>query len=166
MQTYTVRVDARGREVVSKRDADKDGVPPGHTRLASPHDPDARWAAKGDDLFWCGYKIHLTETCHTPAEAEAEAEGCLRVPAPNLITDVHTTDATVPDVKATEAIQKNLTAREVKPAEHYLDSGYPSADLITAAARQGITMVTPLLADHSPQAPLCQPWVRRPASSG
>ncbi|WP_176726216.1 transposase, partial [Streptomyces sp. AVP053U2] len=74
VQTYTVRVDARGREVVSKRDADKDGVPPGHTRLASPHDPDARWAAKGDDLFWCGYKIHLTETCHTPAEAEAEAE--------------------------------------------------------------------------------------------
>ncbi|MGW3983900.1 transposase [Streptomyces mirabilis] len=94
VQTYTVRVDARGREVVSKRDAGNDGVPPGSTRLASPYDPDARWSAKGNDLFWCGYKIHLTETCHAPAEAEDEAEdeGCLRVPAPNLITDVHTTE--------------------------------------------------------------------------
>jgi hypothetical protein len=62
VQTYAVRVDARGREVISKRDAYNDGVPPGHIRLASPHDPDARWSAKGDDLFWCGYKIHLTET--------------------------------------------------------------------------------------------------------
>ncbi|MGW7731175.1 hypothetical protein ACWGJ6_49250, partial [Streptomyces canus] len=36
-------------------------------RLASPYDPDARWAAKGEDLFWMGYKVHLTETCETPA---------------------------------------------------------------------------------------------------
>ncbi|MCY0924111.1 MULTISPECIES: transposase [unclassified Streptomyces] len=159
VQTYTVRADARGREVVSKRDADSDGVPPGSTRLASPYDSDARWSAKGDDLFWCGYKIHLTETCHAPAEAEAE--GCLRVvPAPNLITDVHTTDATVPDVKATEPIQKNLAEHEVKPAEHYLDSGYPSADLITAAAGQGIAMITPLLADHSPQAKAAEGFER------
>jgi hypothetical protein len=91
VQTYSIRLDARGREVVSKRDADSDGVPPGSIRLASPYDPDARWSAKGDDLFWMGYKIHLTETCHAPteAEAEAEAEACRRVPAPNLITDGH-----------------------------------------------------------------------------
>lgn len=38
---------------------------------------------------------------------------------PNLITDVRTTDATVPDVKATAPIQKNLTERGLKPAEHY-----------------------------------------------
>ncbi|MFI7245917.1 transposase [Streptomyces qinglanensis] len=56
VQTYAVRVDARGREVASKRDADNAGVPPGSTRLASPYDPDARWSAKGDGLFWCGYK--------------------------------------------------------------------------------------------------------------
>jgi transposase len=154
VQTYLIRTDARGREVISKRDADSDGVPPGSIRLASPYDPDARWAAKGDDLFWCGYKIHLTETCHAPAEAEAEAEarGGRRVPAPNLITDVYTTDATVPDVNATAPIQQSLTDHSLGPAEHYLDSGYPSADLITAATKQGITMVTPVLLDHSPQA--------------
>jgi hypothetical protein len=64
VQTYIVRTDARGRQVIKKRDAD-DGVPPGQLRLAAPYDSDARWAAKGDDLFWMGYKIHLTETCTT-----------------------------------------------------------------------------------------------------
>ncbi|WP_267830222.1 IS1182 family transposase [Streptomyces sp. H27-G5] len=150
VQTYIIRSDARGRQVIKKRDTD-DGAPPGQLRLASPYDADARWAAKGDDLFWMGYKIHLTESCGTLPEAEAEAEASPRT-VPNLITDVHTTDATVPDVKATAPIQKNLTAHGLKPAEHYLDSGYPSADLITKALKQGIHMVTPVLLDHSAQA--------------
>lgn len=71
---------------------------------------------------------------------------------PNLITDVHTTDATVPDVKATAPIQRKLAEHGVKPTEHYLDSGYPSADLITDALKQGIRMVTPVLLNHSAQA--------------
>jgi hypothetical protein len=146
VQTYHVRTDSRGREVIKKRDADDEGVPPGSIRLASPYDPDARWSAKGEDLFWCGYKVHFTETCdNTPADTDTG-------PVPHLITDVFTTVATVPDVKATAPIQQNLADREVRPAEHYLDSGYPSADLITAASRQGIRMVTPVLKDHSTQA--------------
>ncbi|MGQ4272382.1 hypothetical protein ACUALU_30760, partial [Nocardiopsis changdeensis] len=52
VQTYAIRTDARGREVIRKRDADDGGVPPGHIRLASPYDPDARWSAKGDTVFW------------------------------------------------------------------------------------------------------------------
>jgi transposase len=157
VQTYCVYTDGRGREVIVKRDPDKHGVPPGRTRLASPYDPDARWAAKGEDLFWLGYKVHLTETCHAPSEAEAEAEAeagdreAVTV-LPNLITDVHTTDATVPDVAATAGIWQRLAERAISPREHYLDSGYPSADLVTAAAQDGITMITPLLADHSHQA--------------
>ncbi|GHI10252.1 transposase [Streptomyces cellostaticus] len=71
---------------------------------------------------------------------------------PNLITDVATTVSTAPDVTATAQIQQRLTERQVKPGEHYLDSGYPSADLVVAAARQDITMVTPLPADRSRQA--------------
>jgi len=35
-------------------------------RLSSPYDTDARWAAKGDDLYWNGYKVHVTETCEGP----------------------------------------------------------------------------------------------------
>lgn len=149
VQTYYVHTDTRGREVIKKRDADDEGVPPGQLRLVSPYDPDARWAAKGEDLFWMGYKVHLTETCDTPAEAEAEAG--VRA-APNLITDVFTTDATVPDVKATGPVQRRLAEHGVKPGEHYLDSGYPSADLITTALERGIRMVTPVLLDHSAQA--------------
>ncbi|MFB7918668.1 hypothetical protein [Streptomyces sp. NPDC056061] len=82
VQTYYLHTDSRGREVSKKREADDEGVPPGQLRLASPYAPDARWAAKGEDLFWMGYKVHLTETCDTPAEAEAEAEA--GVPAPPL----------------------------------------------------------------------------------
>ncbi|MGR8008149.1 transposase [Streptomyces hypolithicus] len=148
VQTYIIRSDTRGRQVIRKRDAD-DGVPPGQLRLVSPYDRDARWAAKGDDLFWMGYKIHLTETCTTlPSVDAVEGAGVM----PNLITDVYTTDATVPDVKATAPIQKNLAERDVKPAEHCLDSGFPSADLITKALKQGIRMVTPVLLDRSAQA--------------
>ncbi|GAA1927279.1 hypothetical protein GCM10009753_71090 [Streptantibioticus ferralitis] len=153
VQTYYAHTDTRGREVIKKREADDEGIPPGHLRLASPYDPDARWSAKGDEVFWMGYKVHLTETCHAPAEAEAEAEAVKKSgPAPNLITDVHTTEATVPDVKATAPVQQRLAEHDLKPAEHYLDAGYPSADLITAARKQQITMVTPVLLDHSPQA--------------
>jgi hypothetical protein len=50
-----------------------------------------------------GYKVHLTETCGAPAEAEAGVPA-----APNLIADVFTTDATVPDVKATASVQRHL----------------------------------------------------------
>jgi transposase len=155
VQAYYVRTDARGREVVRKREADSDGVPPGHLRLASPYDPDARWSAKGEELFWLGYKIHLTESCDvgTPDTNTGAGAGTEVSPARlNLITDVATTTSTAPDVTATAGIQQRLTERRVKPGEHYLDSGYPSAGLVVAAAHQDITMVTPLLADHSPQA--------------
>lgn len=64
VQTYYLSTDSRGREVIVKRDADTQGVPPGHRRLASPYDRDARWAAKGDDLFWCGYKVQCDVRSH------------------------------------------------------------------------------------------------------
>jgi IS5 family transposase len=152
VQTCLVAADSRGGEVIRMREAEQDGVPPGHLRLASPYDPDARWAAKGEDLFWCGCKVHLTETCDTPPEAEAGGEPSrVRLP-PRLITDVFTADATVPDVNATAPIQENLASRDLTPGEHCLDAGYPSAALVQAAAQRGTTMVTPARPDTSPQA--------------
>ncbi|MFI1073247.1 hypothetical protein ACWGLF_18765 [Streptomyces puniciscabiei] len=53
-------------------------------------------------------------------------------------------------MKATRPVQQNLADRGLTSGEHYLDAGYPSADLIHDATRQGITMVTPALLDHSP----------------
>jgi len=63
LQNYTRTITEDGREVVKRREADKEGLPPGKQRLTSPYDTDARWGVKRD-TFWNGYKVHLTETCH------------------------------------------------------------------------------------------------------
>ena len=68
-QTFLIQTDTRGRQVMRRR-TESDGAPPAQGRLASPYDTDARWAAKGDELFWLGYKLHLTETCDDPVLAE------------------------------------------------------------------------------------------------
>ena len=167
IQNYYIHTNARGREVILRREPDKHGLPPAHRRVSSPYDTDARWAAKGEDLFWCGYKLHLTETCDTAndtGEDTGEDEGKPQ-PAvhpepgqpdprrPNLITNVATTEATVPDVKMTTPIHRELARRNLLPAEHYLDSGYPSAEVLDQAHRQfGLTLVTPALLDTSRQA--------------
>lgn len=148
VQNYYIHTGRQGREVIKRREADTEGLPPASMRISSPYDLDARWAAKGDELFWNGFKVHLTETCHEPDEASQAGR-----PALNLITDVTTTAATVPDVKATGAIHQALHGRGLTPGEHYLDAGYPSAQTITTAQRSyGITLVTPALLDYSAQA--------------
>src|SRR6266496_2512779 len=118
--------------------------------LAVAYDLDARWGVKRDK-FWNGYKVHVSETCDIPG---ADAIGdTTNVTPPNLITNVATTDATVPDSAMTEPIHRQLAARGLLPAEHYLDSGYPSAELIAGSWKTfGIALVTPVLADVSPQA--------------
>src|SRR5205809_870494 len=67
--------------------------------------------------------------------------------------NVATTDASVPDTVMTEPIHQALADRGVLPGEHYLDSGYPSADLLVSSLTEyGLRLVTPMLADTSPQA--------------
>lgn len=155
VQNYLITCDDAGREVIRAREADTDGLPPGRTRLSSPYDIDARWAAKGDDLYWNGYKLHVTETCDIsdPAPSGNAAGDDAGGERPNIIVGVATTDATVPDARMTETIHSTLAGRGLLPAEHYLDSGYPSAALVIDSLRRwGITLVTPLLADQSRQA--------------
>lgn len=164
VQNYIITTDAAGQEVIRAREADTDGLPPGRARLSSPYDTDARWAAKGDDLYWNGYKVHVTETCDTPDPTSGDdpagvdsggdsGGGDSGGERPNIIVAVATTDATVPDARLTEKIHATLAGRDLLPAEHYLDSGYPSAALVGDSLRRwGITLVTPLLADQSPQA--------------
>ena len=123
-QNYLVETTKDGSGVMRRR-TESDGVPPAPLRLASPYDPDARWAAKGKDRFWLGYKLHLTETCDDPDQTKT----------PNLITNVHTTPATTPDNSASIPIHQDLAERGLAPAEHYLDSGYPSMPTLAAARR-------------------------------
>jgi transposase len=148
VQNYVIVTDRQGREVITMRDAETHGLPPGRCRITSPYDLDARYGGKRD-LVWNGYKLHISETC----DAEPATDDDVLAEPPNLITHVATTDASVPDAAMTEPIHAELARRGVLPAEHYLDSGYPSADLlISSRAAYGIRLVTPMLADTSPQA--------------
>ena len=157
LQNYT-RTTTGGREVIKRRqkEPEGDGLPPGHTRIASPYDTDARWGVKRD-TFWLGYKLHVSETCDDPpacaCPGERHERDCQAPTFPNLITHVATTQATVPDSQMTQAIDDALAGKGLTPARHYLDSGYLSAALVVAeAARHGIALIGPLLADTSAQA--------------
>jgi hypothetical protein len=53
----------------------------------------------------------------------------------------------------TEPIHQDLHRRGPPPDEHYVDSGYPSADLLVSSLTDfGVRLITPMLADTSPQA--------------
>jgi hypothetical protein len=172
LQNYTRTTARKGRVVIKRRektDEGGDGLPPASIRLTSPYDTDARWAAKRD-TFWNGYKVHISETCATqaddtarPASAVMSAPGAARPKPdgaprrPNLITNIATTSSTLPDSKALEDIHRSQQHRGVLPDEHYLDSGYASAELITGSlARHGVALITPVL-----PAPPARPRPRR-----
>ncbi len=154
LQNYLTVTGEQGREVIRRREAEAEGLPPGRSRITSPYDTDARWGVKRD-TFWNGYKVHVTETCD-PAGADGSSDGDgdgEAIPPPHLITNVETTDATVPDNQMTEPVHARLAGRGLLPGEHYVDSGYPSAQLLVSSlASYGISLVTPMLADTSPQA--------------
>jgi hypothetical protein len=166
VQNYTRVISADGREVIKRREKEPegDGLPPGHARIASPYDPDARWGAKRGES-WLGCKLHITETCDDPPPCQCRPaaaappgrrghqDGCAHLTAPNLITQLATTNATVTDNQLTSAIDDDLAAKNLLPGQHYLDSGYLSAALVISEyARHGIALTGPLLADTSAQA--------------
>ena len=166
VQNYTRTVTEDGREVIRRREKqpEGDGLPPGHARIASPYDTDARWAARRDSSSWLGYKLHITETCDDPppctcrpagdgARDREHSHGCTHLVFPNLITNVAATDATVTGHHMTEPVQDALAVRNLAPGRHYADSGYASAALVVSApARWGIALIAPLPADTSAQA--------------
>ena len=176
LQNYT-RTNIGGKEVIKRREKqpDGDGLPPGHTRIASPYDTDARWGAKRD-TFWLGYKLHITETCDDPPPCTCHPtdagvpgpvhrrehdKGCAHLVFPNLITNVATTDATVTDNQMTEPIHDALATRNLTPGRHYVDSGHLSAALVVSAlATRGIALTGPLLADTSTQARAASGYAR------
>src|ERR1022692_2352182 len=144
LQNYTRTITKDGREVIRRREKEPegDGLPPGHARIASPYDLDARRGVKREE-FWLGYKLHITETCddappctcrpaaarqHAPeggryADAREHDKGCAHLVFPNLITNVATTGATVTDNQMTGAIHDELAEKNLAPGRHYLDSG-------------------------------------------
>jgi transposase len=171
VQNYT-RTITGSKEVIKRREKEPegDGLPPGHARIASPYDTDARWGVKREE-FWLGYKLHVTETCDDEPQCGCPGDGgtgrrghdqdCAAPAFPNLITHVATTDATVTDNQMTSVIHDDLARKTLAPGRHYLDSGYLSAALVVSAlAAWGIALIGPLLADTSAQARAAKGYAR------
>jgi transposase len=155
VQQYT-----RGQDgTVTRREAGFElGLPPGRSRITSPYDTGARYSEKRGK-GWRGYKVHLTETCTHPASGAGTDGAALpgglpsgRAAPPNLITNVATTMAAVPDAAMTEPVHDMLAAAGLTPGEHAADAGYAGADLLLAARARGITLLAPLAVPSSPQA--------------
>ncbi len=118
-----------------RNDAD---VPPPGQLIHSPYDLEARYSSKRG-VPWVGYKVHYSETC--------DGEH------PNLITNVLTTAATIPDDMVLPAIHTSLAAKGLLPAEHLLDCGYTNADnLLTSQTKHGVRIIGPVADDPSWQA--------------
>lgn len=150
VQNYLIASDRAGQEVVWWREADVHGLPPGRWRIVSCYDLDARTGGKRG-MYWRGYKVHITETC--TGQQPDQAEGGGRRPPPNLVTNIATTDASVPDNQMTEPIHASLASRALLPEQHLVDAGYPTAELlIRSRTDYGVTLISPLRADNSTQA--------------
>ncbi len=89
--------------------------------------------------MWDGYKVHLTKTCEPDA--------------PNLITNVVTTLATVPDDRMAAVVHAGLAERDLLSREHWVDTGYANAAALTDARRDhGVALHGPLKSVTSTQA--------------
>jgi transposase len=100
-------------------------------RVISPYDPEARSSRKRETV-WVGYKVHLSETCDQNPDA------------PQVITNVHTTPATEHDSQALETTLQQRRARDMAPAQEYVDQGYPSGPQLVKQATLGTQIVGPV----------------------
>jgi transposase len=89
--------------------------------IESPYDTEARYSTK-DVTRWTGYKVHFSETCNKHL--------------PHLITNVHTTPATIQDVASTADIQQALYEKGLSPSRHLVDAGYVDGDLLVQSAEK------------------------------
>jgi transposase len=105
-------------------------------RIVSPYDQQARSSRKRD-LVWLGYKVHLSETCdQDPA-------------CPHLIIALETTPATLADTDLLAPIAEHLRAKDLAPAEHYVDQGYRSGAELLRQAQLGTQIIAPVGPDPS-----------------
>src|SRR6195952_910674 len=95
-------------------------LPPVGERLQSPYDPEAHYSTKRQ-MEWSGYKGHVTETCDAAAA--------------HLLTPVTPGPAMQPKMTSTAVIHACLAAKDLLPAEHFVDAGYVDAALLVGSRR-------------------------------
>jgi transposase len=105
--------------------------------IVTPHDAGVR-AGQKRGKHWRGEKVHITETAEPGA--------------PAFITDVTTSSASSGDNEALPQIRAQLAARDLLPAEQYVDSGYVSGTQLAQSEAVGIELVGPPRQDTSPNA--------------
>lgn len=102
--------------------------------------------------------MRISESCDDTDDQDSAVGGQALIPgadgpAPRLIANIATTNATVTDAEMTEPVHHMLAARDLLPAEHFLGSGYASAELIVGIKKNfGVTLVTLVLMNGSPKA--------------
>jgi len=113
-------------------------MPPHKQLIVSPDDTEARNRTKRK-TNWTGYAVHLTEIC--------DSRG------PNLITNVETTPATTADIDVLDTIHDNLTAKNLSPCEHLVDSAYVGVEqLLRSKTKHEVDVVGPVHTGNSWQA--------------
>ncbi len=105
-------------------------LPPVGERLQSPYDPEMHYSTKRQ-MEWSGYKVHVTETCDEDAA--------------HLVTHVKTCPAMQQDMTSTADIHDRLAAKDLLPAEHFVDSAYVDAGLLVESQRDhGVSLEGPV----------------------
>jgi len=105
-------------------------LPPVGERLQSPYDPEMHYSTKRQ-MEWSGYKVHVTETCDDDTA--------------HLITHVETCPAMQQDMTSTAAIHERLAAKDLLPAEHFVDAAYVDAALLVESRREhGVSLEGPV----------------------
>lgn len=108
----------------------------GHTRISTPHDPEARYSKKRG-YEWVGGKVQVTET---------DDEGY-----PHLITDIAATSSTMTDYNTLPEIQGRLEVRNCLPAKQYVDNAYMGGSNLANSAQYQIDLVGPIYQNVTPQ---------------
>jgi IS5 family transposase len=102
--------------------------------IATPHDPEARWAQKRR-TEWVGYKSQITETADPDQAVQ-------------FITDIDVVAANDGDCEQIDPIHHRLAERDLLPAEHLVDQGYPSGPNLANSAARGVELVGPVATGH------------------
>lgn len=103
--------------------------------ICTPHDPDARWAKKRR-TEWVGYKSQVTETADPDQAVQ-------------FITDIDVVAANDGDCEQIDPIHARLAERDLLPAEHLVDQGYPSGPNLAQSQARGVELVGPVAVDQS-----------------
>ena len=102
--------------------------------IESPYDVEVLYRRRCGTT-WTGYIAHLSETCDDDSV--------------HLVTHVMTTDARSHEAQCIEGIHDALIAKQLRPAEHYVDAAYVDALLLASEQNKGIETVGPARVDPS-----------------